>query len=324
MKQKAERNRSLTCYSDEIERLSADIFQLTCSVSVEEIEGKIIRGDIFELAKNLPKRFVDLLILDPPYNLSKNYNGHLFREKDKREYQFWFNKTLEILLPTLKSTATVYACSDWKTSIIISPILESYFYIRNRITWEREKGRGANANWKNNIEDIWFCTVSNNYQFNVNAVKLKKKVIAPYKINGKPKDWSEEESGNYRLTYPSNLWTDISIPFWSMPENTKHPTQKPEKLIANLILASSKAGDFVFDPFLGSGTAAVVAHKLKRRFCGIELNKEYCCLALKRIELSAENKNIQGYADGVFWERNSLNIQAKTTKLKNKQNSLLR
>ena len=79
-----------------------------------------------------------------------------------------------------------------------------------------------------------------------------------------------------------------------MPENTDHPTQKPEKLIAKLILASSKKGDFVLDPFLGSGTTAVVAKKLGRRFCGIELSREYCCWALKRLELCHRRFNNSG------------------------------
>lgn len=91
-----------------------------------------------------------------------------------------------------------------------------------------------------------------------------------------------------------------------MPENTDHPTQKPEKLIARLLLASSRPGDFVFDPFLGSGTTAVVARKLDRRFCGIELNREYCCWATKRLMLAEADPTIQGYSEGVFWERNSL------------------
>jgi len=121
--------------------------------------------------------------------------------------------------------------------------------------------------------------------FNVDDVKLKRKVIAPYRDStGKPKDWAEEADGNFRLTHPSNIWTDISIPFWSMPENTDHPTQKPEKLIAKLILASSDANSFVFDPFVGSGTTAVVAKKLGRRFLGIEKEEEFCCWAQKRLE----------------------------------------
>jgi site-specific DNA-methyltransferase (adenine-specific) len=180
--------------------------------------------------------------------------------------------------------------------------------VRNRITWEREKGRGAKKNWKNNTEDIWFCTVGDEYTFNVDAVKIKRRVIAPYRNqSGEPKDWNETENGNYRLTFPSNLWSDITVPFWSMPENTNHPTQKPEKLIAKLVLASSNLGDIVFDPFLGSGTSAVVAKKLGRRYGGIELNKEYCCWILKRLQLAESDTRIQGYADGVFWERNSQN-----------------
>jgi len=214
------------------------------------------------------------------------------------------------MMPLLRSRASVYVCSDWRTSTLIFPVLDRHLHVRNRITWEREKGRGAKRNWKNNTEDIWFCTRDEDYTFNVDAVKLKRKVIAPYRqADGKPKDWDESTNGKYRLTHPSNLWTDITIPFWSMPENTDHPTQKPEKLIAKLVLASSLPGDFIFDPFLGSGTTAVVATKLGRRFCGIELNKEYCCWTLKRLQASKSDPTIQGYSGGVFWERNSLNDQ---------------
>ena len=90
-----------------------------------------------------------------------------------------------------------------------------------------------------------------------------------------------------------------------MAENTEHPTQKPEKLLAKLILASSNPGNMVFDPFLGSGTTAVTAKKLGRRFCGVEISGEYCALAQKRLEMAESDAAIQGYGDGVFWERNS-------------------
>lgn len=313
MKKRAPRNRTLTCSEQELSVFSQSLLSLNSPVCVDNIEGRIINQDLFSAAKYLPQGFVDLLVLDPPYNLSKNYNGHLFKEKERGEYQAWFLSILDIIKPLLKSTATIYICSDWKTSILIAPLLEKEFYIRSRITWEREKGRGAKTNWKNNTEDIWFCTVSDKYTFNVNSVKQKRKVIAPYRYeNGKPKDWAEEASGNFRLTHPSNIWTDISIPFWSMPENTDHPTQKPEKLLAKLILASSNPDDMVLDPFLGSGTTAVVAKKLQRNFTGIELNQEYCCWALKRLQLANADPSIQGYTDGVFWERNTLNDQPKS------------
>jgi len=180
---------------------------------------------------------------------------------------------------------------------------------------EREKGRGALTNWKNCSEDIWFCTMGDDYHFNPEAVKLKRKVLAPYRSADKtPKDWQETDDGNHRLTYPSNLWTDITIPFWSMPENTEHPTQKPEKIMAKLMLASSKPKDIILDPFLGSGTSAVVAAKLGRKFIGIEKDKKYCALAQKRLALASKNPDIQGYSNGVFWERNSLAEQKKSIK----------
>ena len=130
-------------------------------------------------------------------------------------------------------------------------------------------------------------------------------MIAPYRENGKPKDWSESSDGNFRDTHPSNIWTDITVPFWSMPENTDHPTQKPEKLLAKIILASTNPGDMILDPFAGSGTTAVVAAKLDRSFVAIESNEEYCLLAAKRLELAETDRSIQGFENGVFWERNS-------------------
>lgn len=314
MKKRASRNRTITCSKSEINEYSKRLQRLTHAASKKSITNKIIHQDYIGASSFLPKKFVDLLILDPPYNLTKNYNGNRFRSKQAVEYISWFSEIVLSLKPLLRPDASIYVCSDWKTSNLIFPILDEHFHVRNRITWEREKGRGAKLNWKNNTEDIWYCTCGNDYCFNADAVKLKRNVKAPYRTNdGRPKDWEETEGGKYRLTHPSNFWSDISIPFWSMPENTDHPTQKPEKLIAKLILASSHSGDFIFDPFLGSGTTAVVAKKLRRRFCGIEINLDYCCWALKRLEQADNSSKIQGYTDGVFWERNSLKEQKLIT-----------
>ena len=304
--ERAPRNRTLSCNAEEILRLSQYLMEVEAPVAEQDIEGRLVVGDILDVAEQLPSAFVDLLILDPPYNLSKNFHGNTFKKTDKERYRTWFQRIIDMLSPTMKSDATMYVCSDWETSTLVFPILESKFHVRNRITWEREKGRGARSNWKNNTEDIWFCTKSDRYCFNAEAVKLKRKVLAPYRLRGEPKDWTQEENGKYRLTHASNIWTDMTIPFWSMPENTDHPTQKPEKLMAKLILASSRRGDFVFDPFIGSGTTAAVAEKLQRRWSGVDINTEYLCWALKRLAAARNDFTIQGYEDGVFWERNAL------------------
>jgi len=275
------------------------------------IDNRIILADCFDILPLLPDSFVDLLIVDPPYNLDKTFGSTKFQKMESDEYKVFTRKWIESLVHTLKGTASIYVCCDWRTSIIIGSLLADYFIIQNRITWQREKGRGALSNWKNSIEDIWFATMSSNFTFNVDAVKQRRKVIAPYRIDGKPKDWQETGEGNFRDTYPSNFWDDISIPYWSMPENTDHPTQKPEKLFAKLVLASSNSGDMVLDPFVGVGTSSVVCKKLGRRFVGIEMESQYCALAEKRLEKANIDTSIQGYADNVFWERNSLAEQKK-------------
>ena len=309
-KLRAPRNRTLLVDESETEHFKSRLLvERPHTRFPQPIEGTI-NGDFREWIPLLPAVHVDLLFLDPPYNLNKDFNGRRFSRSSVDEYTAWISEVIERLLPVLKPTATVYICGDWLSSQSIFAAASKHFTVRNRITWEREKGRGAKTNWKNSSEDIWFCTLSDSYTFNVDAVKLRRKVLAPYTDNdGNPKDWTSSENGSFRDTHPSNLWTDITIPFWSMPENTDHPTQKSEKLLAKLVLASTNPGDFVFDPFLGSGTTSVVAKKLDRRFLGIEIDTDFCLLAAKRIEMANKSRQIQGFADGVFWERNTLNFQ---------------
>lgn len=285
---------------------SSRLITLNAPVSAKKLANKTIHQDLFAALEFLPDKFVDLLIIDPPYNLNKHFNSLAFQKKSINDYASYLDEFISKLKHTLKPDASIYVCGDWHSSISIPLVLEKHFIIRNRITWEREKGRGAKTNWKNSSEDIWFCTMSNKLTFNTEKVKLLRKVIAPYREeNGKPKDWKEYGKNGYRLTFPSNIWTDISVPFWSMPENTDHPTQKPEKLIAKLILASSNKGDFVFDPFLGSGTTSVVAKKLGRKYLGVEIDKTFACLTEKRLQIAESNRSIQGYEFETFWERNT-------------------
>lgn len=268
-------------------------------------ENSTVNGDALIALTKIQNNSIDLLVVDPPYNMNKTFHGKKFKKTGMEEYEEYTRNWLNAVMPKLKPTASVYVCCDWESSIVIGKVLCEYFTVRNRITWQREKGRGAKANWKNSMEDIFFATVSDDYVFNLNAVKQRKKVLAPYKQDGAPKDWEQTDNGKYRNTCPSNFWDDISVPYWSMAENTAHPTQKPEKLIAKLILASTNVGDLVLDPFAGSLTTSVVAKKLGRKYIGIEQNPLYCAWGEYRLEQAEKDKTIQGYEDGVFYERNS-------------------
>ncbi len=302
---KAKRNKTIDITVDEGRKYLERCIAVDRQVELSEVLDHTIHGDLFAAAPYLPEKCVDLLIADPPYNLDKSFHGNRFKKTSDENYEAYTERWIQAILPLLKENASIYVCCDWQSSAAVYTVLKDHFHIQNRITWQREKGRGAKHNWKNGMEDIWFATRSKDYTFHVEEVMVRRKVIAPYRIDGQPKDWEDTESGKYRNTYPSNFWDDISIPYWSMAENTAHPTQKPEKLLAKLILASSKEGDVIFDPFLGSGSTSVTAKKLGRHYIGVEQNEQYCVWAEKRLEMADGDPSIQGYADGVFWERNT-------------------
>lgn len=306
LKIRAGRNKTVTVSESEIEALRRYITDAADVAPGFDFCDKMINGDLLGVIDSIPDGIADLIIIDPPYNLSKNFGDIKFRVSSAAAYEeylrSWFPKVCDKLSPT----GTLYMCGDWKCTSSLQKVIEEHLVVMNRITWQREKGRGAKCNWKNAMEDIWFAVKNpDDYYFDVEAVKVRRRVIAPYKVDGVPKDWEETGRGKFRLTCPSNFWDDISVPFWSMPENTDHPTQKPEKLIAKLVLASSREGSIVFDPFMGSGTTCVVAKKLGRRYLGVDINSEYCLWAAKRMQNAASDASIQGYSDGVFWERNS-------------------
>lgn len=258
-KERAGNNRTLTLKPEEIAPLKAKLVTASNIENTKDFANKTVNGDIFEMIKYIPDEFADLIIIDPPYNLTKNFNGMKFNSRSENSYDEYLATWFPEVCKKLKADGTLYMCGDWKCTSSLQRAIEKELTIINRITWQREKGRGAKSNWKNGMEDIWFAVKNpNNYYFDVEAVMMKRRV-----------------------------------------------------------LASSREGDIVFDPFLGSGTASVVAKKLNRKYCGIELNEEYSMWAEKRLEMADTDKTIQGYSDGVFWERNTLSLQQKLSKKSN-------
>ena len=305
MKERASMNRTITLSDDE-----RKTYQDYISDHFELNENSVICGDFAKINNQIPDEYFDLILLDPPYNLTKKYGETIFKSMSDAEYIEYILFILKECLKKLKPSGTMYVCGDWKTSYLQRKALEHcedemLCDVINRITWSRDKGRGSEKNWKNNIEDIYMVVKSKDqYTFNINDVKIRKTVLATYRDkNGKNKDWEETEEGKFRMTCPSNIWFDITVPFWSMAENTDHPTQKSEKLYAKLILASSNKGDNIYEPFAGVFTGCVTAAKLGRNWVGVEFENEYCLLGQKRLVLAEINKNIQGYENGIFRDK---------------------
>ena len=285
---KAPRNRTIELTMED-ETHYNDLFRLEAGqiYQPDAVRNRLILGDCVAGLGQLPAAWADLILADPPYNLTKTYGQATFARRSLADYRAWTEAWVAAVVRAMKPTATLYVCIDWESSGLIQEVLARHLTIKNRITWKRDKGRGAATNWKNNMEDIWFAVAGEDYTFNLAAVKVRKPIIAPYRDEtGQPKDWIEQPDGNhYRMTHPANIWTDLTVPFWSMPENTPHPTQKPEKLFERLITASSRPGDVILDPFMGSGTTASVARRLGRDWVGFEQDEWFYKLAHKRLDV---------------------------------------
>ena len=302
-KEKSKRNKTLDLPLDACGGALERCLFPTGPLSAEEARDRVLCGDFFRLAPLLPEKSYDLAVVDPPYNLRKDYGGEVFPKLDDAAYAAFTRLWLTEVRRLLTDDGSLYVCCDWQTGLILGPILAECFTLRSRITWGREKGRGAAKNWKNSMEDIFFCTVGADYTFHLDAVRQRRRVKAPYTENGRPKDWEKTAAGNFRDTCPSNFWDDITVPFWSMAENTAHPAQKPEKLMAKLILASSDPGGRILDPFAGAGTTAVTAKKLGRHFTVVEKSEQYCAWTQIRLERAEADRSIQGFENGVFMKK---------------------
>ena len=225
--QKAPRNRTLTLGEEEIPSLEP-LISSAADIRAGFHDDMIVNADLFDCLDLIPDGYFNLIIIDPPYNLSKDFHGRKFSAMKGEDYESYLRGWLGRVADKLAPDGSLYLCGDWRCGSAMQRVLEEHLTVMNRITWQREKGRGAAANWKNSMEDIWFAVKNPaDYYFNLEAVKIRRRVIAPYRVDGRPKDWEESPEGNFRVTCPSNLWDDITVPFWSMPENTDHPTQKP-------------------------------------------------------------------------------------------------
>ena len=148
MKTRSPRNKTLILTDDEKLRLGKKLRLLTSKTTSKDLVDSVFHQDMFDALDLLPDAFVDLLLVDPPYNLSKKYGESKFTKSSNSAYEEWFEKWIVKIKRCLKADATIYVCSDWQSSVPVQRVLERHFIIRNRITWEREKGEGLNPTGK--------------------------------------------------------------------------------------------------------------------------------------------------------------------------------
>ncbi len=228
------------------------------------LNNNIYLGDCLELMVTIPDKSVDLICIDPPYEIG--YNNE---DWDKRKLNW--NVMFQEFYRILKDSGNLIIFQGWSNVSKTKEIGEKYFKLKNWIIWARIKCRGAKTNFGSDREDILWFSKTDDYTFNKIYSNTKKKTGGMGNKNGQT---------NRSLT---NVWYDISpIVPWSK-ERVDHPTQKPIRLMERIITIFSNEGSVVFDGFCGSGSTLVAAKNLKRHFVGIEKEEKYFNIAKERL-----------------------------------------
>lgn len=253
---------------------------------------KIHLVDCLELLKKLPTNSVDLIVSSPPYNIGKEYEV-------KRALEIYLEEQSNVLkecVRVLKATGSLFwqvgAYSNKGTLIPLDikffPILESLeMKPRNRIIWARQHGLHAQNKFSCRHETILWFTKSDNYKFNLDNVRV------PQKYQNK-KAYRGVNKGNFSCNpqgkNPGDIWLFRNVKH-NHEEQTIHPAQFPEDLIARIVLSTTNDEDIVLDPYIGVGTVAVVARDYNRHFLGAELEKKYYDVSLRRIAGLPDSNN---------------------------------
>ena len=145
---KAERNKTIDFPPEDAPEYLARCLRVTEDVPLDAVCGRTICGDTFAVAPHLPRGFADLLIVDPPYNLTKDFSGGGFRRTTDANYAAFTRAWIELLLPLLKPDASVYVCCDWRSSPIVGLTLKDYFQLQNRITCSGKRAAAHSATGK--------------------------------------------------------------------------------------------------------------------------------------------------------------------------------
>jgi len=252
-------------------------------------ENIIYNGDCVDiLIKEIDENSIDLVFADPPYNLSGNglkwkgnktggdwymVNEH-WDKMTAPEYLQFTRKWIGRCYKSLKQTGSIYiACSYHNIAEVMIVLKQLDFKINNIITWYKTNAMPNMTRrvFTHSTEFVVWAVKGSGWTFNYEKIK---KINPERQINGEEKQMRD-------------LW---EMPLVQGKERIRgkdgkalHPTQKPEEMLKRIILASSNEGDIVLDPFLGSGTTAVVAKRYNRKWIGIEKEKKYVDIANNRL-----------------------------------------
>jgi site-specific DNA-methyltransferase (adenine-specific) len=269
---------------------------------------KIIRGDILEaLSDKVANNSIDLIFVDPPYNIGKNFNGHKDKWITDNDYLNWCYEWINICIEKLKPNGSMYIMTSTQYMPYFDIFIRTRMTILSRLVWYYDSSGVQAKNYYGSMyEPILFCVKNpDDYTFNSQDILVEAKTGAKRKLI----DYRKNPPQVYNSQkVPGNVWEFTRVRY-RMDEYENHPTQKPIALLERIIKASSNIGDTVLDPFSGTFTTSFVAKNLDRKSIGIELQEEYVKIGLRRLQLTDEYKGEKLQKEIRTFETNKQQIQ---------------
>lgn len=255
-------------------------------------QHKIIKGDAIQVLKEfVDDNSVDLMFIDPPYNIGKNFNGHKDKWERDEDYLEWCYEWLKLCVEKLKTNGSLYVMTSTQFMPYFDIYLRDKITILSRIVWYYDSsGVQAKKYYGSLYEPILYCVKDpENYKFNAKDILVQAKTgaqrgLIDYRKNP-PQVYNSKK-------VPGNVWEFPRVRY-RMEEYENHPTQKPIALLERIIKAGTNEGDIVLDPFAGTFTTAFVAKQLNRKSISIELQEDYIKIGLRRLGLSDEYKGVK-------------------------------
>lgn len=260
--------------------------------------NKIYCGENLKILPHFPSNLVDLIYIDPPFCSNKTYSivfndgseQKIFEDAFKGgiyTYITWMKKRIRHLHRILKETGSFYLHCDWHASHYLKVMCDTIFGVdnfRGEIIWHYTGGGRSKKYFSRKHDTIFFYSKSKKWVFNIDDIRVPYKKTSGYAKSGIVSKSGKKYMPNPKGTPIDDVW-DIPIINPMSKERFGYPTQKPEKLLERIILASSNEGDLVLDVFCGCGTTLAVAKRLKRNWIGIDVSPTGCKLMAKRLEI---------------------------------------
>jgi len=247
----------------------------------ESLINKVIQGDCLEIMRQIPDNSVDVTFADPPFNLKKKYNSY-YDKYEMEQYLSWCKEWLTEMVRITKPTGSIFVHNIPKWLIYFGSYLNEIAVFRHWIAWDA-MGSPLGKTLLPNHYGILYYVKSDDFKFYDIRMLHKRCRKCHYILQ----DYGGKKSQMHQFgPLVSDVWTDIHR-IRHKKRRDEHPCQLPLPLLERLLLLSSDEGDIVLDPFLGTGTTAIAAKKLGRKFIGIDIDPKYVEIANKKLATTA-------------------------------------